>query len=52
VLVRVVLFCRFVPIAPDLEGDVDLTRQQPPADAPDPQPNSPPPISAESNGLG
>ena len=33
-------FCRFVPIAPDLEGDVDLTQQQPPAD-----PNAPPPES-------
>ncbi|HEX7826865.1 MAG TPA: fibronectin-binding protein [Mycobacterium sp.] len=22
--------CRFVPIAPELEGDVDLTQQQPP----------------------
>ena len=33
-------FCRFIPIAPDLEGDVDLTQQQPPAD-----PNAPPPES-------
>jgi hypothetical protein len=24
-------FCRFVPIAPDLEGDVDLSTQLPPA---------------------
>jgi len=32
--------CRFVPIAPDLEGDVDLTQQQPPLD-----PNAPPPES-------
>jgi hypothetical protein len=32
--------CRFVPIAPDLDHDVDLTRQQPPAD-----PNAPPPES-------
>jgi hypothetical protein len=31
--------CRFVPIAPDLEGDIDLTQQQP-AD-----PNAPPPES-------
>jgi hypothetical protein len=22
-------FCKFIPIAPDLEGDVDLTQQQP-----------------------
>jgi hypothetical protein len=34
------LFCKFVPIAPDLEGDVDLTQQQPPLD-----PNAPPPES-------
>jgi hypothetical protein len=32
--------CRFVPIAPDLDHDVDLTQQQPPAD-----PNAPPPES-------
>jgi hypothetical protein len=31
--------CRFVPIAPDLEGDVDLTRQQ------QVDPNAPPPDS-------
>ena len=33
-------FCRFIPIAPDLEGSIDLTQQQPPAD-----PNAPPPES-------
>ena len=33
-------FCKFIPIAPDLEGDVDLTKDQPPAD-----PNAPPPDS-------
>jgi hypothetical protein len=32
-------FCKFVPIAPDLEGDVDLTQQQPV------DPNAPPPES-------
>jgi hypothetical protein len=32
--------CKFVPIAPDLEGDVDLTKDEPPAD-----PNAPPPES-------
>jgi hypothetical protein len=32
--------CRFVPIAPDLDHNVDLTQQQPPAD-----PNAPPPES-------
>jgi hypothetical protein len=31
-------FCRFVPIAPDLEGDVDLTKLLPPVD-----PAAPPP---------
>lgn len=33
-------FCKFIPIAPELEGDVDLTQQLPPAD-----PNAPPPES-------
>src|SRR5262245_7400207 len=33
-------FCRFIPIAPDLENDVALTQQLPPAD-----PNAPPPES-------
>lgn len=33
-------FCKFIPIAPDLEGDVDLTTDQPPAD-----PNASPPES-------
>lgn len=32
-------FCKFLPIAPDLEGDIDLTRQQPV------DPNAPPPES-------
>ena len=27
----VTLFCRFLPIAPELDGDVDLTKQLPPA---------------------
>ena len=34
------LLCRFVPIAPDLDQDIDLTQLQPPAD-----PNAPPPES-------
>lgn len=25
--------CRFLPVAPDLDGDVDLTQQLPPADS-------------------
>ena len=32
--------CKFIPIAPDLEGDVDLTKDRPPAN-----PNAPPPDS-------
>ena len=36
----VTFLCKFVPIAPELEGDVDLTVDQPPAD-----PNAPPPES-------
>jgi hypothetical protein len=36
----VTFLCKFVPIAPDLEGDVDLTKDQPPAD-----PNALPPES-------
>ncbi|OBF38636.1 fibronectin-binding protein [Mycobacterium sp. ACS1612] len=32
-------FCKFLPIAPDLEGDVDLTQQEPV------DPNAPPPDS-------
>jgi hypothetical protein len=32
--------CQFVPIAPELEGDVDLTQQLPPVD-----PNAPMPIA-------
>jgi hypothetical protein len=36
----VTFLCKFVPIAPDLEGDVDLTQQLPPVD-----PNAPPPES-------
>jgi hypothetical protein len=35
----VTFLCKFVPIAPQLEGDIDLTQQQP-AD-----PNAPPPES-------
>jgi hypothetical protein len=32
-------FCKFMPIAPDLEGDIDLTQQRPV------DPNAPPPES-------
>jgi len=31
-------FCQFIPMAPDLEGDIDLTTELPAAD-----PNLPPP---------
>ena len=37
-------FCKFVPIAPDLEDDIDLTQQQPPADPNAPLPESLPPL--------
>jgi hypothetical protein len=48
--------CRFVPIAPDLEGDIDLTQQQPPVDPaaplPDaPLPEPPPPADICANGC-
>jgi hypothetical protein len=36
----VTFLCQFVPMAPHLEGNVDLTQQLPPAD-----PNGPPPES-------
>jgi hypothetical protein len=32
--------CQFAPVAPDLDHDIDLTQQQPPAD-----PGAPPPDS-------
>jgi hypothetical protein len=32
-------FCKFMPMAPDLEGDIDLTQQRPV------DPNAPPPES-------
>jgi Spy/CpxP family protein refolding chaperone len=32
-------FCKFIPMAPELEGDLDLTQQQPV------DPNAPPPES-------
>ena len=37
-------FCKFVPIAPDLEDDIDLTQQLPPADPNAPLPESLPPL--------
>ncbi len=44
-------FCRFVPIAPHLEGDVDLTQQLPPADPDAPPPESLPPAHPCANGC-
>jgi hypothetical protein len=38
--VAISFLCQFVPLAPGLDHDVDLTQQQPPAD-----PNAPPPDS-------
>lgn len=36
--------CRFVPVAPELEGDLDLTQQLAPADPQTPPPDSLPAI--------
>jgi hypothetical protein len=44
-------FCRFVPIAPDLEDDVDLTQLQPPVDPNAPLPESLPPLDPCSAGC-
>jgi hypothetical protein len=43
--------CRFVPIAPDLDGDVDLTTQLPPADSAVPPMDSRPPADICANGC-
>jgi hypothetical protein len=40
-------FCRFVPIAPDLDGDVDLSTQLPPA----PPDESLPPVDICARGC-
>jgi hypothetical protein len=45
------LFCRFVPIAPALDGDVDLTKQVPPADPAAPAPDSLPPVDICASGC-
>ena len=39
----VTFLCKFVPIAPHLEGDIDLTQQQPPVDPNAPLPETLPP---------
>jgi hypothetical protein len=46
-----VLICRMVPVAPNLEGDVDLTKQQPPADPLAPAPDSLPPADNCARGC-
>jgi|SRR5271170_4754536 len=43
------LLCRVLPIAPDLDGDVDLTKQVPPADRPAAAPDSRPPAQFCAN---
>ena len=44
-------FCKFVPIAPDLEDDIDLTQQLPPADPAAPPPESLPPADICAGGC-
>lgn len=39
----VTFLCRFIPAAPDLDHDLDLTDQQPSADPSAPEPDSRPP---------
>jgi hypothetical protein len=39
------LVCAFLPIAPDLDGDVDLTKQLPAANSAAPQISSLPPVN-------
>lgn len=45
------LLCRFVPIAPELDGDVDLTKQMPPDDPAAPAPDSLPPVDICASGC-
>jgi len=47
----VVFVCRLLPIAPDLEGDVDLTTQLPPADPAALPPDSLQPADICANGC-
>ena len=46
-----VLFCRLLPIAPELEGDVDLTKQMPASDPAALLPDSLPPADICANGC-
>jgi hypothetical protein len=43
--------CRFVPIAPELEGDVDLTQQGPPVGPLVLAPESAPPVDPCTSGC-
>jgi hypothetical protein len=45
------LLCRFVPIAPELDGDVDLTKQMPPDGPAAPAPDSLPPVDICASGC-
>jgi hypothetical protein len=43
--------CKMVPVASDLDGDVDLTKQQPPVDVTAPAPDSLPPADICARGC-
>jgi hypothetical protein len=43
--------CRFVPVAPELDGDVDLTKQLPSVDPTAPPADSLPPLDPCANGC-
>jgi len=45
------LLCKFIPMAPELDGDIDLTKQQPPADPSVPEPDSRPPADICARGC-
>ncbi len=47
----VTILCHFVPMAPDWEGDIDLTQNQPPADPTVPEPESRQPADYCFNGC-
>ena len=44
--------CRFVPVAPELDGDVDLTKQLPSLDPPAPPADSLPHLDPCASGCG
>jgi hypothetical protein len=44
-------FCRLLPIAPDLDGDIDLTKELPPDDPAAPPPDSLPPADICARGC-